>query len=67
MDNDKKNMENHPGEHFDLTEESSKRPGGEEATTEARKAENDDVVMGNISKPDDDAVENRVSTSLSDD
>lgn len=54
--------------HFDLTEESSKRKGGEEATSVARQLENDDVSknIGSVNSANDKDVENEVWTSSSD-
>ena len=59
------------GRPYDLTEETSKRGSDEDAASEARKAENDDVSeetnLGFVSSPKgDDAAENRVTTSLDD-
>jgi len=57
-------------EHFDFMEEASKRPGGEEATIAGREAESDDMNeetnAGRVNSPEDDIVENEVSTSLDD-
>lgn len=55
--------------HYDMTEESSKRPG-EDATTAARMAENDDEneenSHGPVDSPNDEWAENKVATSLDD-
>jgi len=56
---------------YDLTEKASNR-GNEGATRMARELESDDVnennALGNVTSPNgDDAAENRVTTSLSDD
>jgi hypothetical protein len=55
---------------FDLTEEASKRQGGEEASSVARQLESDDVneetAAGSVNSPDDNDVENEVWTSSSD-
>jgi hypothetical protein len=55
---------------FDLSEEASKRRQGEEATTVARQAENDDVNeeknTGLVNLPNDEQLDNEVWTSLSD-
>jgi len=52
---------------FDLTEESSQRPGGEEASSVARQVESDDANeesnAGPVNSPDDKDVENEVWTS----
>ena len=58
-------------EPFDLTEQASER-GDEEATALAREAESDDVnennALGTVTRPEgDNAGENRVTTSLSED
>jgi hypothetical protein len=54
------------GQYYDLTEEASKRPEGEEATTALRMAENDDVNeengAGPVNRPDDTFVDNKVPT-----
>ena len=62
--------ENRPGTkpYYDLTEEASKRPGGEEATDAAREAETLDDFNGEnnnvLSKPQgDDWAENKVAVS----
>ena len=56
-------------QHFDLSEEASKCPGGEEATVAARQAENDDLNEdtnnGPANAPNDQDVENEVWTSSS--
>ncbi len=56
--------------HYDLSEESSKRPEGEEATIAARQAESDDLGDGSggdtTSSSGGFFGESRVSTSLSD-
>ena len=56
--------------HFDLSEESSKRPEGEAATVAARQSESDDINeesgLGPVDGPGDSYGENRVSTSLDD-
>lgn len=59
-------------QHFDLTEESSRR-GDEGTTASARNAESDDLYSGSSglnntpSPKGDSAGENKVATSLSDD
>lgn len=62
-------MQDKSPEHFDLTEESSKRKEGERATIAARQTENDDaneeINAGSVNSPDDKNVENEVWTSLS--
>jgi hypothetical protein len=59
----------HGGKHFDLTEEASKRDGGEEATIAARQVESDDVNeetnTGAVNLPDREDAEDRVWTSSS--
>jgi hypothetical protein len=72
MDREKRQKEDNTEQHYDLTEDASKRSGGTTATTMARAAENDDVNeetnMGDVNGPGDDYEgENRVSTSLSED
>lgn len=52
--------------YYDLTEEASKRPGGEEATRQARIAENDDAGQGTITGTNTHYTENKVATSLDD-
>ncbi len=57
--------------HFDLSEESSKRPEGEAATIAARQSESDDLNeetgRGPVDSPDDSFFgENKLSTSLDD-
>lgn len=64
-------MPDNKKEPYDLTEEASKRRD-DASTCIAREAESDDVNentgLGNVVSPDEDeAGENRVSTSLSDD
>ena len=58
-----------PEKHFDLTEEASKRDGGEAATVAARQAESDDANeetnTGSVSLPGRRDAENRVWTSSS--
>jgi hypothetical protein len=55
---------------FDLTEESSRRRGGHEASSIARQVESDDINeeknTGQVDSPDDSDVENEVWTSSSD-
>jgi len=57
----------HHNKPFDLTEESSQRPGGEEATSVARQVESDDANeesnTGPVNTPDDQDVEDEVWTS----
>ncbi len=57
-------------EYYDMTEDASRRPGGEDATKAARNAESDDANeetnLGTVDQQDDDWTENKVSTSLDD-
>ena len=67
-DPNSKNIQGHKP--YDLTEEASKRPGDEEASSIARQIEGDDINeetnSGQVNAPDDDDVENEVWTSSSD-
>jgi hypothetical protein len=63
-------MPGNSNKNFDLTEEASKRPGSDGASSAARAAESDDVNeernTGPVNSPNDKDVENEVATSLSD-
>ena len=66
LPDDKNSSNTPPKEHFDLTEEASKRPGSEAATEAARQAESDDsneeTGLGKVDGPDG-WVENKVAVS----